>query len=286
MIIWTHMIGLFDSGIGGLTVVRALRAARPELSYVYLGDTARTPYGGKSPETIRRYAQEAAEFLLKQGAKVIIIACNTASALAAEHLHSRYPETPIFEVVGPAVRAALNQAAQGTAGARDNKKIGLIATRATVASGMYETRIRELDPSIEVVARAAPLLVSLVEENWIDQPETLSIIAKYLAPIREAEVDALILGCTHYPILKDLIDVAMRKEVALIDSAEAVIKEFCATLETSPALAASLDAGGQAAYFVTDPAPSFETVGSAWLGAPVLARHVVLERRGPNGPFD
>lgn len=260
------MIGLFDSGIGGLTVVRALRAARPDLSYVYLGDTARTPYGGKSPETIRRYAEEAADFLLAQGAKTIIIACNTVSALAAEHLRARHSKTSIFEVVGPAVRAA--------ARASKKKKIGLIATRATVASGIYETRLREIDPSIEVVARHAPLLVSLVEENWIDQPETSAIAAKYLAPVRQAEVDALILGCTHYPILKDRIAAVMGEGVALIDSAEAVVKEFCATLEKDPTLAASLDTGGRAAYFVTDPAPSFETVGSAWIGAPVIARTI------------
>jgi glutamate racemase len=262
------MIGLFDSGIGGLTVVRALREARPDLSYVYLGDTARSPYGGKSPETIRRYAEEAVEFLLKQGAKTIIIACNTASALAAAHLRSRYPDMPIFDVVGPAVRAAATSAAR--------KRIGLIATRATVASGVYETRLKELDPSLEVFSRAASLLVSLVEENWIDQPETASIIAKYLTPIREADVDSLILGCTHYPILKNQIAEAMGKGVELIDSAEAVIKEFCATLETSAALAASLAKSGQSAYFVTDPAPSFETVGSAWLGMSIIARTVRL----------
>ena len=262
------MIGLFDSGIGGLTVVRALRDARPDLSYVYLGDTARTPYGGKSPETIRRYAEEAADFLLGQGAKTIIIACNTASALAAEHLRARHPGLPIFEVVGPAVRAAVRASAR--------KKIGLIATRATVGSGVYETRLKEADPAIEVVARAAPLLVSLVEENWIDQPETASIVAKYLAPIRQAEVDALILGCTHYPILKDRIAAAMGEEVALIDSAEAVVREFCATLGKNPALSASLETRGTASYFVTDPAPAFETLGSAWLGAPVLARQADL----------
>lgn len=264
------MIGLFDSGIGGLTVVRALRNARPDLSYVYLGDTARTPYGGKSPETIRRYSEEAADFLIGQGAKAIIIACNTASALAAEHLRARHPKLPIFEVVGPAVRAA--------ARATGKKKIGLIATRATVASGVYESRLGEIDPSIEVVARSAPLFVPLVEENWIDQPETASIIAKYLAPIRKAEVDTLILGCTHYPILKDRIAAAMGEEVELIDSGEAVIKEFCVTLETHPALAASLSTAGNASYFVTDPAPAFETVGSAWIGAPVIARLTTLSK--------
>jgi len=269
------MIGLFDSGIGGLTVVRALRRARPDLSFVYLGDTARTPYGGKSPETIRRYAEEAADFLLGKGAKAIIIACNTASALAADHLRARHPELPIFEVVGPAVRAAVRASAR--------KAIGLIGTRATVGSGLYETRLKELDPAVIVTARSAPLLVSLVEEGWVDQPETSAIVGKYLAPLRDAEIDALILGCTHYPILKDRIAAAMgeglpagRQGVTLVDSAEAVVAEFCATLDADPALLSALDTHGSASYFITDPTPSFEALGSAWLGEPVLARRADL----------
>ncbi len=262
------MIGLFDSGIGGLTVVRALRAARPDLSYVYVGDTARAPYGTKSPETIRRYAEEAAAFLKAKGAKAIIIACNTASSLAAEHLREAHPELPIFEVVGPAVRMAQRVSAK--------KKIGLIGTRATVASGIYERRLKELDPSIEIVAKAAPLLVSLVEEGWIDQPETATIVGKYLASIREAEVDALILGCTHYPILKDLIAKTMGESVKLVDSAEGVVAEFCATLERDPSFAASLDTSGRTAHFVTDPTPAFSTLGSRWLGTDIVVSQIHL----------
>lgn len=255
------MIGIFDSGIGGLTVVRALRAARPDLSYVYLGDTARAPYGTKSPETIRRYAEDCADFLIAKGAKAIIIACNTASSLASEHLRARHPELPIFEVVGPAVRAALKASAK--------KRIGLIGTRATVGSGVYERMLKAADPSVEVVARHAQLLISLVEEGWIHEPETSTIISKYVGPIREAGVDALILGCTHFPILKDRIDAAMGAGVALIDSAEAVVAEFRATLEADAALEASLDRSGRASYFVTDPTPAFSAIGSAWIGAPI-----------------
>lgn len=262
------MIGLFDSGVGGLTVVRALRAARPELSYVYLGDTARAPYGPKSPETIRRYAEEAADFLIGQGAKTLVIACNTASALAAGHLRARHPGLPIFEVVGPAARAA--------ARVSGGKKIGLIGTRATVGSGVHERCLKEIDPAIEVIARPAPLLVSLVEEAWIDQPETAAIVRKYLAPIREAGVDALILGCTHYPLLKPLIAETMGEEVELVDPAEAVTAEFCATLEQDAAFAASLAADGRASYFTTDPAPAFAALGSRWLGADIAVSHATL----------
>ena len=255
------MIGIFDSGIGGLTVVRALRDARPDLSYVYLGDTARAPYGPKSPEPIRRYAEECADFLLSKGAKAIVIACNTASSLASEHLRARHPNLPIFEVVGPAVRAAL--------AASRKKVIGLIGTRATVSSGVYEKLLKAADPSVEVVARHAQLLISLVEEGWIDEPETSSIIGKYVAPIREAGVDALILGCTHFPILKGRIDAAMDTDVVLIDSAEAVVAEFRATLEADGALESSLDRTGSASYYVTDPTPAFAKIASAWTGAPV-----------------
>lgn len=255
------MIGIFDSGIGGLTVVRALRAARPDLSYVYLGDTARAPYGTKSPETIRRYAEDCADFLIGKGAKAIIIACNTASSLASEHLRARHPRLPIFEVVGPAVRAAL--------AASKKKRIGLIGTRATVGSGLYEKMLKAADPSVEVVARHAQLLISLVEEGWVDSPETASVVAKYVGPVREASVDALILGCTHFPILKSLIAEAMGEGVALIDSAEAVVADFRATLEADAALEAALDHAGSAAYFVTDPTPAFSEIGSAWIGLPI-----------------
>lgn len=262
------MIGIFDSGIGGLTVVRALRAARPDLSYAYLGDTARAPYGTKSPETIRRYAEDCADFLIAEGAKAIVIACNTASSLASEHLRARHPGLPVFEVVGPAVRAALKASAK--------KRVGLIGTRATVASGVYEKLLKAADPSVEVVARHAQLLISLVEEGWVDAPETASIAGRYVAPIREAGVDALILGCTHFPILKAMIAGAMGEGVALVDSAEAVVAEFRATLEADAALEAALDRSGRASYFVTDPTPAFAAVGSAWLGAPIEVRKAVI----------
>lgn len=264
------MIGIFDSGIGGLTVVRALRAARPDLPYVYLGDTARAPYGTKSPETIRRYAEDCTDFLLSQGAKAIVIACNTASALAAEHLRSRHPGLPVFEVVGPAVRAALR--------ASTNRRIGLIATRATVASGAYASALAAADPSVEVVARHAQLLIALVEEGWVGLPETAAAIERYVAPVREAGVDALILGCTHFPILKPDIAAAMGEGVALVDSAEAVVAEFRATLEADAALEASLAHGGESAHYVTDPTPAFAQVGSTWLGVPIEVRIARINR--------
>ncbi|HTK59617.1 MAG TPA: glutamate racemase [Candidatus Baltobacteraceae bacterium] len=258
------MIGIFDSGIGGLTVVRALRVARPDLSYVYLGDTARAPYGTKSPETIRRYAEDCVDFLLGQGAKAIIIACNTASSVAAGHLRARHPGLPIFEVVGPAVRAAH--------AASHARRIGLIGTRATVSSGVYEKLLKELDPDVEVFARHAQLLVPLVEEGWVDEPETSSIIVKYVTPLREAGIDILILACTHFPVLAGRIDAAMGAGVSLIDSAEAVVAEFRVTIEGDKKLASALDRSGRTSYFVTDPTPSFAKIGSAWIGEEIVVQ--------------
>lgn len=262
------MIGIFDSGIGGLTVVRALKALRPDLSFVYLGDTARTPYGTKSPETIRRYSEEAAGFLAKKGARAVIIACNTASSLATGHLREKFPGLPVFEVVAPAVEAALS--------ASKNGRIGVIGTRATIGSGIYEQRLRAGRRDVEVFSRPAPLLVSLVEEGWIDTPETSAIVGKYVAPLREEEIDTLILGCTHYPLLKRTIAERLGPQVRLIDSAEAAAKAFCATIETDAALDAVLQKKGRTSFFVTDPTPLFAALGSEWLGAEIAVSAVKL----------
>lgn len=261
------MIGIFDSGIGGLTVVRALRVRRPDLPFVYLGDTARAPYGTKGPETIRRYSEECARFLIGKGAGAIVIACNTASALATEHLRATFPDTPVFEVIAPAVEAAL--------ASTRNDRIGVIGTRATVASGVYEKRLKAARPGIRVHSNPAPLLVSLVEENWLREPETEAIVGKYLAPLAEKGVDALILGCTHYPILKSLIATRLGPGVALVDSAEAVAAAFCATIEKETPLQELLS-GGASSFFVTDPTPAFAALGSAWLGLPVAPERASL----------
>ncbi len=256
------MIGIFDSGIGGLTVVRALKKKKPDVSFVYLGDTARSPYGTKSPETVRRYSEEAIAFLVEKGAKAVIVACNTASSLAADHLRGKFPDLPIFEVVSPAVQAALEATTKG--------KIGVIGTRATIASGVYEKRLKSNNPSIIVVSNPAPLLVSLVEEGWINTPETASIASKYLEPLRKRKVDTLILGCTHYPVIKPVLAEIMGDGVRLIDSADAVAATFCATIENDANLYGLLhDAAPSSAYYVTDPSASFASVASEWLGEPV-----------------
>ncbi len=257
------MLGVFDSGIGGLTTVKALRARLPELPIIYLADTARAPFGPKGSEAIRRYSEEAARFLVTQGAKAMIIACNTASSLATDHVRAAFPGLPVFEVVTPAVERAVSMTRK--------KRIGVIGTRATIGSGIYERRLKQLDPEIEVFSNAAPLLVSLVEEGWHAEPETVSIVGKYLEPLIQADVDTLILGCTHYPLLKPLIAEAMGaglpagRQVKLIDSAEAVAAAFCATLEDDLPFGREI-MDGTASFHATDPNPTFVRVASEWLG--------------------
>ena len=265
------MIGIFDSGVGGLTVVRALKVARPDLSFVYLGDTARMPYGTKSRDTIKRYSREAVSFLMSQGAKTIIIACNTASSLATAHLRKQFPKTPIFDVISPAVNTALKTT--------DNNKVGVIGTRATISSGVYEQQLRALRPEIKVFSNSAPLLVSLVEEGWIDTPETVSIVGKYIAPIRDEGIDTLILGCTHYPILKKEISDRVGEGVKLIDSAETAVKAFCDTLDENSSLNRVLRKKGESSFFVTDTSPQFGKLASEWLGGSVSVRTIKLDQK-------
>lgn len=262
------MIGIFDSGIGGLTVVRALQEARSDLSFVYLGDTARTPYGSKSAETVRGYSEEAVRFLKSKGAKAVIIACNTASSVATDHLRKAFPKLPIFEVITPAVAEAVRKSA--------NRRIGVIGTHATVASGLYGTRLKEASPEIEVHSRPAPLLVPLVEEGWIDAAETGAIIGKYVAPFRDLDIDTLILGCTHYPMLKSRIAERMGEGVRLIDSAEAAAKAFCATIDAEPSLESRLDKRGHSSFYVTDMTPNFARLASEWLGREIVPLTIEL----------
>ncbi len=204
-------IGVFDSGIGGLTVVAALRSVLPNESIYYLGDTARVPYGGKSPSTVQRYSREIASLLLDGDAKTIIVACNTASALALPVLTAELPVT-VTGVIKPGAEAA--------ATATRNNHIGVIGTRATIKSGAYERAIHELNPQARVTARACPLLVPLIEEGWLQSDVTDKVLMQYLGPLLEAGIDTLVLGCTHYPLLRPAIHRLLGDGVTLVDSAE------------------------------------------------------------------
>jgi glutamate racemase len=237
------MIGVFDSGVGGMTVARAIEESMPQYSLVYFGDLARTPYGPKSPAAIQEYSRQNIRFLLKKGAKCIIIACNSASSVAADVLKKEF-SIPIIEVVTPAVEKVVSLA--------EVKRIGIIGTRATIKSKLYEKLITEKQPGYKIFSRACPLLVPLVEEGWLNKRETKMIIRRYLHPLREKQLDALILGCTHYPILKKLINARIGKKVKIIDSSMEVAATLKTYLDQNPDLKSELSLDSQSSYYVSD----------------------------------
>ena len=214
-------IGVFDSGLGGLTVANAIKEKLPNESIVYLGDTARVPYGNKSTLLVTGYATQIANFLLGENAKLIVVACNTASALALPVLQSEY-QVPILGVIIPGSQAAVH--------ATRNNHVGVIGTIATINSNAYTKVLNEIESSIQITAQACPLFVPLVEEGWLNGPVPSEITASYLKSINVANVDTLILGCTHYPLLKPMIQDNVNDNTVLIDSAETVAEEAAKTL--------------------------------------------------------
>jgi glutamate racemase len=254
-------IGVFDSGVGGLTVVAALRRRLPRESILYLGDTARLPYGSKSPETVTRYTRRNIEFLVERGVKAVVVACNTASALALEHVH--LDGMPLWGVIEPGAR----RAAEVSRG-----RVGVIATEATVRSDAYPRALRRLRPDLAVVSRACPLFVPLVEEGWHDDDEVTTRIAeRYLAPLLEAEIDTLVLGCTHYPLLKAVLARVAGPAVTLVDSAEAVAEVVAQGLAEAGLARADSSPGLATQHLcVTDGGESFKLVAGRILGDPNL----------------
>ena len=256
------MIGVFDSGLGGLTVVREIWRQLPGRGVVYLGDTARTPYGTKSRRLIQGYSLQDADFLISKGAKVIVVACNTASAQAVETLR-RHVDVPVFEVVTPAV----NSAAALTSG-----RVGVIGTRGTVRSGVYERKMKRLSPRIKVFSSACPLFVPLVEEGWIKRSETVSIAKEYLRPLRLRRIDTLILGCTHYPFLRSVIPQAVGSEIRLIDPAHDTVAELAVYLKQHPELDAVLRIKRGTSIYVSDLTEHFASLARDWLGRRLRVR--------------
>jgi glutamate racemase len=253
-------IGIFDSGVGGLTVQRAVLDALPGADTVYLGDTARVPYGTKSADTVTQYSLRNARFLARHEIDLLVVACNTASAVALPALRAAL-EVPVLGVVEPGARAAARASRVG--------RIGVIGTQGTVASGAYQAAIRRERPDAEVIARACPLFVPLAEEGWTDPGDEVvrAVVRRYLAPLREAGVDTLVLGCTHYPLLEAAI-AAELPGVALVDSARAI------AAEVRDRLGASGGAGAHR-FYVTDAPEKFLAVAGRFLGRPVeAAEHV------------
>jgi glutamate racemase len=254
-------VGIFDSGVGGLTVFKAVEATLPHESFVYLGDTARVPYGTRSSETVVRYSREAARFLRGHDIKLLIVACNTASSVAIDAMADE-TGVPVIGVIEPGAHQAVELTRNG--------HIGVIGTRATINSEAYRDAIRARRPQAQVTSRPCPLFVPLAEEGWTDGDVTRQVAETYLAPMREAEVDTLVLGCTHYPLLEPMIAEVMGDGVHLVDSAEAVAREVRDRLEhdLAPAAAAG-DARPDNHFYVTDTPGPFLAVAERFLGGPV-----------------
>ena len=249
-------IGIFDSGIGGLTVVREMRRHAPGESLVYFGDTARVPYGTKSDGVVQAFAFQDTRFLMAQDVKMIVVACHTVSSIALERLKESFP-IPIVGVVEPGVAGAL--------AATRNRKIGVIGTRATVMSRAYERSISATDGGMTVVTQACPLFVPLVEEGWLDGDVTLRVAERYLEPLKRSGVDTLVLGCTHYPLLKPVLQHVMGEDVVLIDSAEETARSVRNRL-TRDGTASGNEAAPEPRFFVSDIPHHFQRVGALCLG--------------------
>lgn len=261
------MIGVFDSGIGGLTVVRAVKRHVPDYDILYFGDTARTPYGTKSPETVIQYAIEDAEFLLQKGAQMLVVACNTASSIATDTLKERF-DVPILEVISPAVNMAVSNPKRA--------RVGIIGTRATVNSRVYEDKIKAIRPEMKVYGQPCPLLVPLVEEGWLKKGETRKIVKKYLHPLKLKQIDILILGCTHYPLLKEIIQAKIGKRVKVIDSSEALSASVMEFLRYNPDVESRLKKDGTCQFFVSDVTEQFQRIAETILKTAVSLEHVRL----------
>jgi glutamate racemase len=249
-------IGIFDSGIGGLTVARAIYERLPHESTIYFGDTARVPYGPKSPDTVRRYSLEILHWLLGQGVKAVVIACNTSTAHALADLKTASP-VPVIGVIDPGARAAVAAMRRGP--------IGVIGTAGTIASNAYARAIQLASPGARVEQKACPLFVPLVEEGWFDHPAAELIAAEYLEPMKRAQVDSLVLGCTHYPLLKPLLQRILGPDVRLIDSGEETAAAVHGALRSS-GLDAPAGAPAEHRFVVSDDEARFRQVGSRFIG--------------------
>jgi glutamate racemase len=263
-------VGVFDSGVGGLTVLRALADALPVEDFVYLGDTARLPYGTKSAESIRRYALQAAALLHERGVKCLVVACNTASAVALDALAAEFDPIPVVGVVEPGAAAACAASRSG--------RIAVVATEGTVRGGAYQVAIRRCRPDAIVEARACPLFVALAEEGWTEGPVVEAVIHRYLDDLFLAEAtlhpDTLVLGCTHFPVLAASIRKVLGERVAIVDSAETTAAALVGVLERAGLRRPPGPAAGTVRLLATDSAERFARVGGRFLGRPIQPNDV------------
>ncbi len=249
-------IGIFDSGVGGLTVFKEVISLLPHEDIIYMGDTARVPYGTRSPRTVIKYSQEITRFLMRQGIKLLVVACNTSSAVSLPALQKKN-EIPVIGVIEPGARRAAEMT--------QNKRVGVIGTEGTVKSRAYERAIQGIDQDITVISRACPLFVPLAEEGWVDTQVTRLTAQNYLGPLREKAIDTLVLGCTHYPLLEGIIKEATGDGVCLVNSAKETAKEVKRVLKEE-VLISPEERDGSYTFYVTDNAERFLRVGGRFLG--------------------
>lgn len=257
------MIGTFDSGYGGLTILKAFLSRLPQYDYLYLGDSARTPYGNKSLKTVYEYTRQAVEVLFGRGARLIILACNTASAKALrkiqqEWLPDHYPSRRVLGVVIPLSETASEVSRRG--------RVGVIGTRATIESRVFDQELHKLNSEIKVFSQPCPLLVPLVEEGWVGKPETNMILKKYLRPLKSKSIETLILGCTHYPFLKKDIERIMGKNCRVLDAPGIVSEKLVEYLNRHPEIEEKLSKNGERAFYTTDDPERFKRFGEKFLG--------------------
>jgi len=255
-------IGAFDSGVGGLTVVQAMRELLPAEDILYLGDTARVPYGNKSPDTIIRYSREIMAYLRGKGVKAVVVACNTASAHALSILQKE-SDFPVIGVIAPGVQAALSATRSG--------RIGIVGTQGTIQSEAYQNLLRHYHADVVITAVAAPLLVSLVEEDWLSHPATQLILEEYFAPMKAARVDTVVLACTHYPLLKPLAQRVLGPDVVLVDSAQNAALALARTLLKGNLNRPARKETGQVTICSTDVPAQFSRLAERFLGEKIKA---------------
>ncbi len=256
------MIGVFDSGFGGLTILRAFLSRLPQVDFTYLGDNARTPYGNKSQEVIYAYTRQAVEFLFSRGCVLVILACNTASTKALRRIQQEFlpaccPDRRVLGVVIPLAEAGADASRYG--------RIGVIGTRATIESGVYEQELAKLDPALRVFGQACPLLVPLVEEDWMGKPETHMILKKYLNRLKRKKIDSLILGCTHYPFLEKDIRRIMGKNCRVLNGPDTVSLKLMDYLSRHPEIEERISRGSSVTFCTTDDPERFKRFGQKFL---------------------
>jgi len=244
------MIGVFDSGVGGLTVVKEIFKHLPKHQIIYFGDTARLPYGTKGAGFVRKYSAKITDWLLKKNAKVIVIACHTSSAWASDYLKNKFKGIPIFEMITPGAKEAVS--------ITGNKKIAIIGTPGTIKSGSWEERLKELDPDLKIYTKACPLFVPLVEEGWINSNVTKEVIKEYLSDLKNKGIDTLILACTHYPILEKTIKEVLGNKINIVNPAESLAKELKYFLKENPQV--DLKGGDNHKFFFSDEPYHFKKI--------------------------